>query len=123
MATNDQQSQLEIVELSAAVAKLSRRVDSLEKARATEESVSDDESLQAIEAVQRATEALFAARVVMEQRQDPELDEKYFVARVATDCTPEQVAERYRQWHRKLGDWAPRRECEFRLAVEFVDDK
>lgn len=113
-----------ILELTTAVANLARRVESLEKTHvAAEQCASDYRAVCTIQNVERATEALFGTRIAVEQTQDPELDEQYFVIRVLAGRTPERVAEQYREWHRRIGDWAPGRESQFRLAVEFVDDE
>ena len=113
-----------IVELTAAVQKLAQRVDCLEEVRQSIEMRPPGALLaRAMRAVQTATEVLFGGEVILDARQDPEIDEQYFVVQVKAIGSPAEVAERYRQWHRELGAWAPGFEPKFRLAVEFKDEK
>lgn len=112
-----------ILALTAAVEKLSQRVELLENRRgAAKRWEPDDETVHAIEVVRAATKSLFGSDVVVDPRVDPEIDEQYFVFRVKVSGNPEDAAQAYREWHRKVGDWAPTLESQFRLAVEFDEE-
>jgi hypothetical protein len=108
-----------ILELATTVQQLARRVESLEAARSDGAmSESDGRLMAAAQTVRSSTEALFGQEVVLEQRQDPEIDERYTVVRVVARDRPNEISARYREWHRRLGEWAQGLESHFRLAVE-----
>ena len=113
----------EVVQLTAAVNSLARRVEVLERARAAEQETPDDPRSTEIDAVRLATKALFGGSVAIERGQDPEIGEQYFVVRVNVSGTPEDLAEPYREWHRRIGEWVPGHRSLFRLAVEIDDAK
>ena len=113
-----------ILELATTVQQLARRVESLEAARSDGVmGESDSRLMAAAQAVRTSTEALFGQEVVLEQRQDPEIDERYTVVRVVALGGGDEISKRYREWHRRLGEWAPGLESHFRLAVEIRDEK
>lgn len=115
-----------IAELVAEVRGLAIRGESLEARRPgmkRTDASSERRLAAAITAVKSGSEELFPGGVLMEPRQDPEIDEQYLVVRVSAVGEMDQILSRYQTWHRRLGEWATGLESIFRLSVDVKDEE
>jgi hypothetical protein len=115
-----------ILELVAVVRNLASRVEHLEgeqaRSRATP-TLSEERLSTAMAAVKSGTAEIFPGDVLIEPRQDPEIDERYLVVRVSAAGAMDDIVQGYQTWHRRLGVWAPGLESKFRLSVDIKDEE
>jgi hypothetical protein len=116
----------DVVELAAAVRNLASRVECLEGQRSPPIEtvpVNEHRLSSATFAVKAGTAQIFPGEVFIDPRQDPEIEDRYFVVRVSAAGAIEEIAKRYQEWHRRLGQWAPGLESNFRLSVDVNDEE